>query len=255
MEGLNKISFEGKLMLRFTDNIINLWFEGLPKDVHFSLSINKNSSDINFHVTREVNNPRNKPKNDVFVIARNICDDLMNDLAKHLLHQTLTELDITEILETGNARFIPHSNFEKSDFYFSVEKELNQLASNILKPKGRKALKIKNNAAVELENFNTDATAFMELCNESVGLDEMQASGIIITAEKVYSVINFNGKWYIPKSSLTINDFLISFLGKRLAEKIFYCTQKAIVIVKNASSFDEIRHLNKPFRISKKKMT
>lgn len=257
MQDLTKISFEGGLMIRFTDNVVNLWYEGLPEDVHFSLSINKSSTDINFHVTREVDNPGNKPKNRVFVIARNICDDLVNDIGRHLLHETLSEINIAELKGTVSPRFISHSSIEKSNFYLSVEKEIMQLVPNFIKYRGKKELRIKNNVADELEKFTPNELAFIELYNTSLELIDIHIpgiqSGIIVTEESIYSVIHSNGKWYVQNNNITIDNLLISFFGEKLARQMFYRTKKAIVIVRNANSYAEVKQLDNPFRISKKR--
>lgn len=124
MEDLNKIVIEEKLMFRFADNVLNLWFEDLPKDVHLSLSINENNPDINLHITREVNNPGNKPKYEAFVIARNICDDIGNDFGRYILYKTLTEFDITKLNSAVVPKFISHDNMKEHEFYFSIEEQL-----------------------------------------------------------------------------------------------------------------------------------
>lgn len=257
MEDLTKIVFEEKIMFRFTDNVINLWFEGLPKDVHFSLSLNKNSPDINLHVTREMNNPGNKPKYEVFVIAKNICDDIGNDFGRYILHKTLTEFDVGKLNSTVVPKFISHDNMKKHDFYFSIEEQLTQAASNFLKYKGRKELRVKNNAVDELEKLTPDESAFIELYNAAPEVvevnNEIVQSGIIVTDKDTYSVIQYNGKWYLPNSNFTLKDLMIGFCGEKLTRQLLYRMKKGITIVRKGNSFDEVKHLYKQFRIIKTK--
>lgn len=258
MQDLNKIVFEEKLMFRFTDNVISIGgFEGIPKDVHFSLSINKNSPDINFHATREVNNPDNKPKYEVFVIARDICDDIGNDFGRYVLHKTLTEFDITKLDTTVKPRFISHDSMKGSNFYFSIEEQIRQSASGFLKYKGKKELRVKNNTIEELEKITPDELAFIGLYDTAPVLTEVDnenmQSGIIVTDENVYSVIRYSGKWYIPNNDITINDLIMGFCGEWLGRQLFYRTKKGIAIVRKANSFDEVKHLYKRFRIYRTK--
>ncbi len=257
MQDLTKISLEGKLMFRFTDNVLNLWYEGLPKDVHFSLSLNENNPDINLHITREVNNPGNKPKYEIFVIDRKICDDIGNDFGRYILHTALNEFDINNINSEVAPRFISHDNMKEHEFYFSIEEQLSQAASNFLKYKGRKELRVKNNAIEELEKLTPDELAFIELYNAAPEVvevnDEAIQSGIIITDKSAYSVIYYNGKWYLPNNNITLKDLMIGFCGEKLTRQLFYRLKKGITIVRKANSFDEVKHFYKRFRIIKTK--
>ena len=257
MQDLNKIVFEEKLMFRFTDNVINLWFEGLPRDVHFSLSLNTDNPDINLHVTREVNNPGNKPKYEVFVIARDICDDIGNDFGRYILYKTLTEFDVSKLNSAVAPRFILHNTMNVHDFYFSIEEQLIQSASNFLRYKGRKELRVKNNAVEELEKLTPDELAFIELYNAAPEVVEMNVesmqSGLIVTDKDVYSIIHYNGKWYLPNNNFTPKDLMLGFCGEKLTRQLFYRIKKGIVLVRKANSFDDVKHLNKQFRISKPK--
>lgn len=257
MQDLNKIVFEEKLMFRFTENVINLWFEGLPKDVHFSLSFNKENPDINFHITREVDNPGNKPKYEVFVIARDICDDIGNDFGRYILYKTLNEFDVVKLNSTIVPRFISHDSIKESGFYFSVEEQLTVSASNFLKYRGKKELRIKTNAVNELEKLTQDELAFIELYEAAPEILEMNnettQSGIIITDKDVHSVIYQNGKWYLPNNDFSLEDLLIGFCGEKLARELFYRMKKGITIVRKANSFAEVKHLYTRFRIIKTK--
>ncbi len=254
MQDLNKISLEEQFMIRFTDNVISIGgFHHKHKDVHFSLSLR--SPRINFHATREIHNPGNKPKNEVFEVDISACDELVNDIGIHLLRQSLTELDISQIKGTISPRFIAHSSMQESEFYLSVENHLQKLASNFLKPVGKKELKIKSNAVDELENLTGDELAFIKLYNHSIEISEVKSSGIqsgiIVTESNIYSVIHSSGKWFITNNQITIENFLIGFSNEKFRQQLSYRIKKAFVIVRYANSYDEVKHLNKPLRLLK----
>lgn len=59
MQDINYFSLAGKAWIRFTEGLISVGFIDLPSDIHSSLSFSKNSEDINFHITRNINNPGN----------------------------------------------------------------------------------------------------------------------------------------------------------------------------------------------------
>ncbi|MBL7723614.1 MAG: hypothetical protein JNK27_05670 [Chitinophagaceae bacterium] len=209
------------------------------------------------HVTREVNNSGNKPKYEVFVIARDICDDIGNDFGRYILYKTLTEFDVSKLNSEVVPKFISHDNMKEHEFYFSIEEQLTQAASSFLKYKGRKELRVKNNAVDELEKLTLDESAFIELYNAAPEIAEVSGeniqSGIIITDKNSYSVIHYYGKWYLPNNNITLCDLMIGFCGDKLARQLFYRIKKGITIVRKANSFDEVKHLYKRFRIIKTK--
>ncbi len=256
MQDLNKIVFEEIVMFRISDKVISIWFEGLPKDVHFSLSLNTENPDINLHVTREINNPGNKPKYEIFRIAKDICNDIGTNFGRYLLHKSLTVLDINKLNSAVVPRFISHESMKAHFFYFSIEEQLTQLASNFFKLKGRKELRVRNNAIEELEKLVPDELAFIELYNDAPEVEDFKneniQSGIIVTDKNFYSVIYYNGKWYLPNRVTALEDLMLEFCGEKLTRQLYYRIKKGITIVRNANSFDEIKHLGNRFRISHK---
>ena len=254
MQDLNKISLEEQFMIRFTDSVISIGgFHPKFKDVHFSLSLR--SPRINFHATREIHNPGNKPKNEVFEVDISLCDELINDIGVYLLRKSLNELDISEIERTISPKFISHSNMQESGYYLSVENDLHKLAQNFLKPIGKKGVKIKSNVVDELENLTGDEIAFIKLYNDSMEVSQVKTSeiqsGVIVTESNIYSVIHWAGKWFIPNNQITIANFLTGFSDEKFKRQLSYCIKKAFVIVRYAKSYDEVKHLNKPLGLLK----
>ena len=127
-----------------------------------------------------------------------------------------------------------------------------------VKFRGKKRLRINNKLTDELESLSPDKDKFIELYNDAIRVSTINregiSSGIIISDSHVYTVILFNNKWYAPNKELSFTDFVNGFFGNNLGKKIVLKTQDAIEIVRNANSFDEIKHLNNPFRIVKEKI-
>lgn len=59
---INHISWEGTFRIWFEEHCTGIWWEGLPPDVHFTLSHRPQDNYVNLHVTRNYGDPRNKPK-------------------------------------------------------------------------------------------------------------------------------------------------------------------------------------------------
>lgn len=67
---IDNISINDVLWLRVQGHMISFRFHGMQEDVHFSISYNSNSPDINFHITRNTENADNKPKIEIARIKK-----------------------------------------------------------------------------------------------------------------------------------------------------------------------------------------
>ncbi len=78
-------------------------------------------------------------------------------------------------------------------------------------------------------------------------------SGKMITDTEFLPVINFYEKWYLPKNNVDVIGLIKIFQKRKLSLQIIYRFKGAIVAVRNANTFKEIQHLNKPVMIVKNK--
>lgn len=65
MQVLNYISFASKMQIHFSDERVSIGLNTFQSDIHFTLAFNSNSPDINFHVSRNIGDPKTKPKSEV----------------------------------------------------------------------------------------------------------------------------------------------------------------------------------------------
>jgi hypothetical protein len=109
----------------------------------------------------------------------------------------------------------------------------------------------------ELGKLSPDESSFIEYYFSGKKLSEVSSqvveSGKMITDKEFFSVINFYGKYYLPKNNIDIIALIKIFLKPKLSLQIMYRFKRAVVAVRNANTFNEIRHLNKPVIIVKNK--
>lgn len=260
MKDLKFISFANKVQIHFSNERFSIGLNSFKHDetnIHFTLAFNSNSPDVNFHVSRNIGDPAKKPKSEVVRMKKETAEQLVEDFSKFLLRHTLEPLD-TEALQRKNTEplhFISDTDFQESKFYNSVSNQFNQIISSVSEERRKGRFYVSNNFEDELEKLSPDELAFIEYCHSGKPLDEISnevvESGKIVSDTDLISAINFYGQWYLPKDDVPIVDLIKEFLKPQLSFKIYYRFKRAIVAVRNASTFKEIEHLNKPVIIVK----
>lgn len=264
-QDLKFISFAGKVQIHFSNERFSVGLDTFQSDIHFTLAFNSTNSDgskneyINFHVSRNFGNPASKPKSEVIRMKKKDAEQLVEDFSKFLLHHILEPLD-TEALQGKNTEpvhFISDTDFQESKFSDIVGNQFNQIISSVTEEKRKGRFYVSNNLETELEKLSPDESAFVEYCHSGKLLhkvsNEIVESGKIVADMGLIPAINFYGQWYMLKKGVPIVDLLKTFLKPRLSFKIYYRFKRAIVAVRNASTYKEIEHLNHPIIIVKSK--
>ena len=259
MQDLNFISFADKMQIHFSKDRLSFGLTTFQSDIHFTLAFNSKSPDVNFHVSRNIGEPGTKPKSEVIRMRKEIAVQLIEDLSKFLLNHVLEPLDV-EILQKENIellRFIKDTDAQTTKFYHSVNEQFSQVIFNIAKEKRKGRFYVKDGVEEDLGKLSPDESSFIEYYFSGAKLSEVSSqvveSGTMITDKEFFSVINFYGKYYLPKNNIDIIALIKVFLKPKLSLQIMYRFKRAVVAVRNANTFNEIRHLNKPVIIVKNK--
>lgn len=73
MQDLKFISFASKMQIHFSNERFSIGLDSFKHDeadIHFTLAFNSNSPDVNFHVSRNIGDPKTKPKSEVVRIKK-----------------------------------------------------------------------------------------------------------------------------------------------------------------------------------------
>ena len=83
MNNINAITVKDLFWLRFKRDL-NFGFQGLPSDLHFTISRHPNSSDVNLHISKNTSGIGRKPMIKIAVMDKQLFKDF-----EEMLYQTL----------------------------------------------------------------------------------------------------------------------------------------------------------------------
>jgi hypothetical protein len=243
------------MQIHFSNDRVSVGLNSFQNDLHFTLAFNSTSPDVNFHVSRNIGDPKTKPKSEVVRMKKKAAEHLVEEFSKFLLHHILEPLDV-EALQIENEeklRFISDADFQKSKFYQSASIHFNRAISNVSEEKRKGRFYVNDNLGEEFEKISADEKEFEEYFYSGKLLAEVSKevveSGKMISDTNIFPVINFYGQWYLHKREIDFIELIKTFLKPKLSFKIYYRFKRAIVAVRNAQTYKEIEHLNNPIII------
>ncbi len=248
MSEINSISVNEIFWVRFESNSINLDFKGLPQNVHFTISFNPNSPDVNFHVTRNNGTQNDKPKIEILRINRQILDEDVEKLGFVLLGKALEEIPFSEI---ESAYFFPFGD-EKSKSRKLIQNKMEEKFKDNMQMKRKGKLKIIGEFESKLQEFAIDTEVLETILDDVVPIEEASVEhiqgGILIIDSVEIPVIRIHDKFFRMKK-LTPDEFLSVFLNPDVYKRLLPTIKKAIIRVKNSNSWAETQPYSKSIRL------
>ena len=252
---IDHININDIFWIHIKDHLVTFGFKGLPEDTHFTISFDDKSPDINLHVTKNVSDPKNKPKITVVRINKTLLEKVAPSLTLSILNKLLQPIDIDELKNRYNhdLGYITFDNFGHSDSFSLTEQKLIDSFKDISRFKKKTRLKIEGNIEKRLESIanskDLQTSIFKNMVELSTEFQKPFEVGIIISEENILQVIRINNKWFTLKTDLKPSDLLTAFVNPRLCKHLIWKTKRALVAVKNAETYSETKHLNKPVRL------
>lgn len=257
IEPIDNISINNVFWVQMRPYLVSLGFKGLPDNIHFTISFEDRSADINFHVTKNYSDPKNKPKITIVCIDKFLLEEITPSITFALLNKLLRPLNIEELKSKYdyNLGFIPFASLEHSDTYSLTEQKLIDSFKDILKIRKNTRLKIEGDIEKSLETFATSENLQTSIFNNMVELSTYFQKpfdgGMIISEENVLQVICINDKWYTLRTDLKPVELLTAVVNTKLIKKIIAKTKRALISIKYATTYEDTEHLNKPIRLVK----
>jgi hypothetical protein len=257
LKPIDYISINDIFWVQFKPYLVSFGFNGLPKDIHFTISFNDNNPDINFHVTKNADNPNDKPQIRIVCIDKLLLEVYVSSFSLALLNKVLQPINIEELKTKydNDIGFISFDNLELSDTNSLLKHKLIDSFKNNMEIKRKTRLKIKGDIEKKIESFTTSEELYTSIINNMVELsNEFQKSveaGMIITEDTILTVIRINEGWFTIKKGMKPSDLITTFVNPKLAHHLIWKTIRAINAVKNAKKYSDTEHLNKPIRLKK----
>jgi hypothetical protein len=258
-ETVDYISINDIFWIQLKSHLVSFGFKSLPDNIHFTISFDDRSPDINLHITKNVTDFKNKPKIRIVCIDKILLEEILPSLSVTFLNRILQPIDLVELKNKYNNHlgFISFDNFEYSKTYSLTEQKLIDSFKDIAKFKRKTRLKIEGNIENRLEIFATSEDLQKSMFDNMVELTtEFQKpvdGGIIISNDNVLQVIRFNDKWFKIRKDLNHFDLLKGFINKKLESRLIYKTKRALVGIKYAETYSDTRELDKPIRLIREK--
>jgi hypothetical protein len=250
----NSISVKDLLWFQIKEHLISFRFIGLPKELHYTISFNS-ESDYNLHITKNTKNEDDKPKISILIIDRELAKSDFESLVFTMIFNLLKPIDIDKLKQATELDFISFSQLENDYSFSEFQKKLLDSFKDISKIKQKTRLKINGNwDETLLASVNSDE--MLNLVNnntsELIGTELKDLEGgMLISDGNVINVIKFFNEWYEFKTDIKPSELFLNIMDKKLVNLIWWKIKRSMIILKNANSYKEVEHLNKPIRLIK----
>ncbi|MCF6131112.1 hypothetical protein [Flavobacterium wongokense] len=247
---LNHFSFESKFWFSFKPHLITFGFESLPKDIHFTLVFDERQPDINFHVTKNASNPKNKPQIKIAIIDKKVFEEVISEIGIEIIKSVLEPISFEQINmeETGYLSFDRLEEIEE----YSLS-NLHEIFKEIIHIKRKKRLKIQGDIDSNVIKFTSskfmETVVYNNIIDFPIEYDKPVDGGLMITNENVIQVIRINENWY--KFNLNSNplEALKSFVEPELINHLIKTTKDSIEILTSCETFSDSQIHNNPVRL------
>jgi hypothetical protein len=249
---LDYFSIENFGWVNIRPHLISFGLNVLPSDIHFTIGFDERTSDINIHLTKNVNDNKNKPHIKLVVIDKKLFEDVVPEIALNLLYSFLTPISIDELKtkydEIGFLSFDKLEHFEG----YSFSELLENYKENLKIVRNRK-LKIKKGVQNDFLNFVSDKTyqnKIFDLIDElPIEFEKSIDGGMIVTNENVIQVMRINDVWYTFNLDLKPIDILKAIIEPKLAEFLVERTKNIIQIIDTCNTYSDSETYNTPIRL------
>ncbi len=257
MKTIDHISIKDIFWFQVKENLISFGFKGLPNGTHFTIVFDDKKPDINFHVTKNTSSSTDKPQIKIILINKELLAEVAPSFTIALLNKILRPIDIDELKKRYDYElgYIPFDKIEQPDSYILIERKLIDSFKDISRIRKKTRLKVGGDIGKRIEYLATSEEMRTFILNNMVELSTEFKNpidgGIIISEENTIQVIRINNDWYTFRTKLKPFDLLTAFVNPELANYLIWKTKRALISVKNAKSYADTKHLNKPIRLVK----
>jgi hypothetical protein len=241
------ISLEGGSFFRITEDLLNFGYQGLPDQVHFSISSNYDKTLINLHVTREIADRKNKPQIKIFEMPK-------LDIKPFLREIALVAFDYNYELQQSPYQ----QNLSRKDFYRKVAflsfDELSNVPSIWNKTSIKKGkLRLTQSRLAKLESWAANSSVQRRITNQFTILPwrpyKKPQSGFLVSPAITGPVLILNGSYYRQREQIEPLEILKKILGDILARKLLVKMRNALRDIVKANNWQDSQQYSEPLLI------
>ena len=252
---INNISINDLFWVQFNDSIISFGFNRIQKDIHFTISFEKDKKDINLHITKNVKTKGRKPAIRILVIDKQTFKNEIGNIAITFLRNILEPIDRKDLDRRKKPKFLSYKDLSDSGQLEYLEPLLKDSFKGLVRIRKKSRVKIEGNIDNGVEEFanNIDLSSLINdnLVNLPSEYSRPFDGGVIITKTKTIHTIRIKDKWYTFRQNLSIFDYIKTLFHFRLAYRILKKTVSALYYLKDASTYEDVKKHDNPIRIIK----
>lgn len=250
---INKISIDGKFWVQLQPHLLSFGWEGMPKDVHYTIAFNEHSPMINLHVTKNVTleNDERKPYIRIVQISKEDLTRVSDSITKRMMGLIMEPYDIVEFKRKHRSQvgFLSFSSLQEGEVSKVVEMKLVNAFKPITKRQGKR-LKFQNKIAEQLESFATEKGLMKRMFREIRPLRAKPKSwieaGMLIGKHECVTVIRIIDKWYKIREHNSIRGMIKHLTNDKIAEVLTKKTKYALAKIRHANTYQQVAHHDKP---------
>lgn len=253
---INHISWEGTFRIWFEEHCTGIWWEGLPADVHFTLSHRPQDNYVNLHVTRNYGDPRNKPKIEIARLNKEACKTMLEsfDAVFHKHAWTKLKLNFSKIRNNRSSThyFLLLDDLQKQKQFSKFRNNMSLAFLKSSKIKQKRRLKILKTIEQEMEQLIIDPslqkTFYKSLRKLPLIWTNKPQAAILVSKEYSGCVIMTNeGVFEFNRSALP--EILSSLIQPDLYAALNSFIPLAIQQVSIAKTYKDTEHLDNPVQL------
>lgn len=250
---LNKFVLEDLWMIRFSENVTSFWFQGLHKDLHFSISHRPGDLCCNLHLTKNVPDPKDKPKIGICEIRANGLMTDYENICRYFISQILEPVPIHRNKRKLDGFLLKHDDVSSGKSFGRLRKGMNNAFQQCSKRVGKKEFRVKKNAENEMtawassrENQNRMLSGLRRIPKR---FSKKIEGGILLTENEVTGVIIAGGKLYRMKKGKAMQEVFFSLISPELLLQLSSKIQFAIPKVLAATSYSQVERWDNPVEV------
>jgi hypothetical protein len=255
MQQFNYFSFNDLFWVRFNSNLVTFGYKGLPENVHWTLSYNLGSSDINLHLSKNVKNvsEEHKPRIYIIRVGKTFLEMHAKELFLRFWKSVMEPIELSEIDQEVLGTYAS-SNGDGSQVHKEIEERFLEWCkqNSVIKQGTRVKFNVDLTSDIEtILTKNIDSESLLEEITINIkSLCEMTFESGVFLPPDGPPIIKIEDKWYRHKEFTSMEPIVAVFFGEEIAKTLCEYVQNSITLVGRANTRQDVAHFDSPMIIS-----
>ncbi len=249
---IDYISIEDLFWIQFGKELVSFGHHGLPSDVHFTISYDKRSDNINFHLTRNVSDTSNKPKITIACINKQLFRNLQPSLTGPIFNKLFLPLNI-RFWRGKYGKYLYYCSFtelEKDKRKQQLEEKMISGFKEISHIKRKTRLKIKGATEEKITAMFGSAKMKNLLLDNLRRVPARFACpidvGYLVTKKQSVLFIRVGDDWYTINNQISPVELLTAGVDTATSTELINKFNESLAIIKKATSYLDTQQYDKP---------